>query len=463
MHYAISTRQRQRLRRLVCESLESRQLMAADLVHHNFMMPEDSDMSGDVTPLDALMVINGLNTGAVGGQSDVAAALDVDADGTLSPLDALTVINYINRSIGEDEVLISQVSIQNRIERLDDAMDADLLPPNVDLAMATQIREILRAGGFPEIGDRMVNGVLSRQVQGSGFAEQGDGNGELESENLSPNNDGTGSMDLSDLLNSVDLSGVDFDFSRLNDLPGSNADIENQELATESNDAATLNFADLLNSLKLAGIDFDFSQLDGLLGGDDTGVDFDFLANNIRSGVNDPTNDNGNGSFIDTETAAPIINFIEIELRKQLKVGDDATIGVAVFNNAGEVTSGTWKYVTSEGILVSGNWSYVTGKPETLNLFRSNVEVEKRIYVQYPGSGFIYYSWLPNEPVGYYFSPIGDALDFKAYFDSVPGSEVNSIGGFTSYYGDLGLFDGIAAIEEQASALYAIDLAKRGS
>jgi hypothetical protein len=268
-------------------------------------------------------------------------------------------------------------------------------------------------------------------------------------------------MDLSDFLNSLDLAGVDFDFSILNALQQGNDGLENDNLSVESNGSASMDFSDLLNSLRNSGVDFDFSQLEGLLGGNETG--FDFPATNIRSAVNDPTNDNGNGSFIDSGTAAPIIDFVEIELRKQLKVGIDAMIGVAVFNNEGEVISGTWKYVTSEGILASGNWSYTAGKPETLNLFRSNVDVEKRIYVQYPGSGFIYYSWLPDQPVGYYFSSIGDAMDFKAYFDSVPGSEMNSIAGFTSYFGDLGLFDGIAPIEQQASALYAIDIATRGN
>jgi hypothetical protein len=40
--------------------------------------------------------------------------------------------------------------------------------------------------------------------------------------------------------------------------------------------------------------------------------------------LNDPTNDNGNGYFLDAETAAPISNFVGIELRKQLTVGEDA-------------------------------------------------------------------------------------------------------------------------------------------
>jgi hypothetical protein len=167
MNYSISTRNRQRLRKLVCESLESRQLMAADMVHHNFMMPEDTDMSGNVNPLDALVLINQLNARVARDSSDLAAALDVDADGSLSPLDALTVVNYINRGAGGEEILASQVSIEKRIERLEEAMDSDLLPPNIDLTMAKQIREVLRAGGFPEMGDRMLNGVLLRENFGS--------------------------------------------------------------------------------------------------------------------------------------------------------------------------------------------------------------------------------------------------------------------------------------------------------
>jgi hypothetical protein len=38
---------------------------------------------------------------------------------------------------------------------------------------------------------------------------------------------------------------------------------------------------------------------------------------------------------------------------------------------------------------------------------------------------------------------------------------MNSIGGFTTFSGDLDVFDGIAPIEEQVSALFAIDRAGR--
>ena len=86
-------------RSLRFESLETRTLLAADLlVPHNFAMPEDCDDSGSVSPLDALVIINQLNSPESAGVLDSTNMLDVDADGSLSPLDALVVINYLNRS-----------------------------------------------------------------------------------------------------------------------------------------------------------------------------------------------------------------------------------------------------------------------------------------------------------------------------------------------------------------------------
>jgi len=65
----------------------------------------DADGSGDVSPLDVLVIINQINASS-GGQSQLPdfdpkapndfRFLDVDGDGTLSPLDVLTLINFIN-------------------------------------------------------------------------------------------------------------------------------------------------------------------------------------------------------------------------------------------------------------------------------------------------------------------------------------------------------------------------------
>jgi hypothetical protein len=170
MNFSKLFKSRARSRKLVYESLELRQLMASDLVMmNNFIMPEDADMSGSITPLDALVVINQLNTqmgdnlrDGVG--IDKSIAVDVDADGSLSPLDALTVINYINRdSAGGANALASSVSLENRISRLEQAIANGEIPETTDAAKAAEVLAILTAGGYPELGDKLVDGVLTNE------------------------------------------------------------------------------------------------------------------------------------------------------------------------------------------------------------------------------------------------------------------------------------------------------------
>ena len=79
------------------ESLESRSVMAGDCFH-NFVLPEDADASGSVTPLDALVVINRINQSFAGNPTVPSSAsrigmADVDADAKVTPLDALVVID----------------------------------------------------------------------------------------------------------------------------------------------------------------------------------------------------------------------------------------------------------------------------------------------------------------------------------------------------------------------------------
>ncbi|MFO0939237.1 MAG: Ig-like domain-containing protein [Pirellulales bacterium] len=99
-----------RLRTLKLESLEGRQLMAADLnPNHNYLIPEDTNGDFDVTPIDALIVINKLNKFYNGrmsseGESD-KSKWDVDRNGRLSPADALSVINRLNAE-GEGNILM---------------------------------------------------------------------------------------------------------------------------------------------------------------------------------------------------------------------------------------------------------------------------------------------------------------------------------------------------------------------
>ena len=67
---------------------------------HNASMPLDVDNDRQISPLDALVVINQINSvGGVEGEFDLdkpTTYCDVDADGVVSPLDVLAVVNELN-------------------------------------------------------------------------------------------------------------------------------------------------------------------------------------------------------------------------------------------------------------------------------------------------------------------------------------------------------------------------------
>ncbi len=74
---------------------------------HNHVTPPDVNVDGQVSPIDALLVINHLNSSGGGKRVPDAPSihlLDTNNDSFVSPIDALLVINALNRSrIGEGE------------------------------------------------------------------------------------------------------------------------------------------------------------------------------------------------------------------------------------------------------------------------------------------------------------------------------------------------------------------------
>jgi hypothetical protein len=153
-------------RRLILENLENRTVMAGDCFH-NFMLPEDADANGSVTPLDALVVIDRINQSfsnrpSRSNATTDLALVDVDADNSLSPLDALGVINHLNAqtTLGSGGARASRVELSRRIERIEQAIASNLLPPNFSLQDAHAALDTLRSGGRPELGDHVVNGIL---------------------------------------------------------------------------------------------------------------------------------------------------------------------------------------------------------------------------------------------------------------------------------------------------------------
>lgn len=90
-------------RRLNLEQLERREVFASNSFH-NSIFPEDVNADNQLSPLDALVVINLLNQAwnrsgpatAASGEGESTVFPDVDNDGSISPLDVLGVINTLN-------------------------------------------------------------------------------------------------------------------------------------------------------------------------------------------------------------------------------------------------------------------------------------------------------------------------------------------------------------------------------
>ncbi len=151
------------------ERLEPRALLAAGMgCDHNAMLPEDANGSGDVTPLDALVVINEIARSARNQASNAAPSggapsttnfhisrstmADVNADGKATAVDALVVINRVGR-VHRGGSLASRVPIEDRIHRLTSDIAAGSLPKNLDVTTAKAILAKLQSGKLPEVSD----------------------------------------------------------------------------------------------------------------------------------------------------------------------------------------------------------------------------------------------------------------------------------------------------------------------
>lgn len=101
----------------------------SDGTGHNQDIPEDVSGDGAVSPIDALLIINYLNTNGPGTVPAGTGApyLDVNADGFVTSIDALFVINRLNTSGGEGESAnVSQTAVAAELTNSgDSAFDLD--------------------------------------------------------------------------------------------------------------------------------------------------------------------------------------------------------------------------------------------------------------------------------------------------------------------------------------------------
>ncbi len=144
---------------LSLETLEGRRLLVNGIgepasLPQNPANPEDTNYDGQITPGDALRVINELNNPNPTG-SPTSFSTDVDGDGTVTPRDALLIINRINSRSDT-----SSVPPQERAIGLRRALDAGILPPKMSLPEAQELLETLENGGHYEAGERYRNGQM---------------------------------------------------------------------------------------------------------------------------------------------------------------------------------------------------------------------------------------------------------------------------------------------------------------
>ena len=81
------------------ERLENRRQMASDWM--NAVNPLDVNSSGEVTPLDVLLIINDVNQSgsrelpSISAGAKATTLLDVNGDGAVSPIDAWRVVSAL--------------------------------------------------------------------------------------------------------------------------------------------------------------------------------------------------------------------------------------------------------------------------------------------------------------------------------------------------------------------------------
>lgn len=95
----------------------------------NLARPLDVNVDGNVTPLDALAVINILNAGLSGASEGESQSVlgDVSGDGHITPADALAIINHLNAGLGTTSPAASTSDAAEGEASSTDSSSAELL------------------------------------------------------------------------------------------------------------------------------------------------------------------------------------------------------------------------------------------------------------------------------------------------------------------------------------------------
>lgn len=148
--------------------------------------------------------------------------------------------------------------------------------------------------------------------------------------------------------------------------------------------------------------------------------------------------ENGNPSaYADDATVAATIQSVSAKVRDVLGIAaDDPGLRVRVSKSQfGDVVSGVWRYMTTDKIQVWARWCYPAADSTQLKTFVQYqykgpysgnpadytnpanyvVSEENRLYAGYLSGAITFISWLPGQPVGFFYSaPNEQATGFPA-------------------------------------------------
>ena len=348
---------------------------------------------------------------------------------------------------------------------------------------ATNALPDLDRDGIPNIADPDVDndGVLNgadRNIDG-GVAIKGPLRGRSIGDQLPNNAAAELDMDADGLAdnapNETDIDGdgladsasteTDMDGDGLADNASAETDIDGDGLADNAATETDID-GDGIGDGNKAEVDIDG---DGVANGADPDVDGDGLANltdpdfDGSGEVDDFLGDTaGNAAaYVDDATVQPVIDLVSAEIRRQLNIaGNDPGLRVRVQpSSLPGLQSGVWRYLSADNMQVWAKWAYATEQPSAIKIFvnyeytgpyagRSEdyvnpsnyrISAESRFYAQYPRGSFTFHSWLPGEPVGFYYS----APNEQATGRPVPTAALNTaLAAYPNFYSDGNAFAG---------------------
>lgn len=340
--------------------------------------------------------------------------------------------------------------------------------------LATAALPDLDRDGIPNITDTDVDndGLLNgadRNIDG-GVAVKGPLRGRYIGDQLSNNAAAELDMDADGLAdkapNETDIDGdgladnstteTDMDGDGLADNAASETDIDGDGLADNAANETDID-GDGTEDGHKAEADIDG---DGLANGADADVDGDGLANSADRDF-DGTGEvedflvDAAGNFVDDATVQPVIDLVTTAVRQQLNLSaNDAGLKVRVQPSwLPGVQTGAWRYLSADNMQVWARWSYRTDNPDEIKLFVNyeytgphagrfedytnpanyKISDERRFYGQYPRGPFTFLSWLPGDPVSFYYA----APDEQASGRPVPVAALNTaLAAYPNFYTD---------------------------